>query len=239
MGYVLEYAPWHARCDRYGYVQQHRLVAEHYLGRLLSGVEVVHHEDKDKMNNSPENLLIFPDHSAHMRHHKENSIRYQDHLIDRLCVYSEDSNLSQKDAARLLGISLATVIAMIRENNIDWKSAVVRELSEQSVREALRGRSTLEAAKYLGVHHMTLRNRFDHLLKKRASPGSLNAHKEEIRNLAKQKRAHEIARIFQVNPETVKCHIRRWAKEEPDEWLEILAFQRSRLGIQWSRKRKA
>lgn len=44
-------------------------------------------------------------------------------------------------------------------------------LTERLVREALRGRSTAEAATLLGVHHQTLRNRFDHLLVKRRSPG--------------------------------------------------------------------
>ena len=43
-------------------------------------------------------------------------------------------------------------------------------LLEDEVRKALQGRSTLEASKILGVHHMTLRNKFDHLLKKRRSP---------------------------------------------------------------------
>lgn len=46
------------------------------------------------------------------------------------------------------------------------------DLTEEAVREALEGRTTLEAATLLGVHHQTLRNRFDYLLKKRKPPGS-------------------------------------------------------------------
>jgi hypothetical protein len=44
-------------------------------------------------------------------------------------------------------------------------------LTEGQVRGALEGRTTAEAAELLGVHHQTLRRRFDHLLTKRRSPG--------------------------------------------------------------------
>ena len=48
-------------------------------------------------------------------------------------------------------------------------------LTETQVREALVGRTTDEAARYLGVGRMTLYRRFDHLLTKRRSPrGSTN-----------------------------------------------------------------
>ena len=45
-------------------------------------------------------------------------------------------------------------------------------LTEDMVKAALQGRTTLEAAKFLGVNHQTLRNRFEHLLSKRRSPHS-------------------------------------------------------------------
>lgn len=44
-------------------------------------------------------------------------------------------------------------------------------LRRGQVRRALRGRSTKEAAAALGVHHQTLRNRFEDLLQKRRGPG--------------------------------------------------------------------
>lgn len=51
---------------------EHRIVAEQILGRPLLPGEIVHHIDKDKRNNSPENLIIFPNQSAHVRWHYEN-----------------------------------------------------------------------------------------------------------------------------------------------------------------------
>lgn len=44
-------------------------------------------------------------------------------------------------------------------------------LRRGQVRKALRGRTTKAAAEILGVHHQTLRNRFEELLQKRRSPG--------------------------------------------------------------------
>lgn len=49
----------------------HRFVMEQYLGRELSEAEVVHHVDGNKLNNSIDNLELFPDKSSHIRHHQE------------------------------------------------------------------------------------------------------------------------------------------------------------------------
>lgn len=45
---------------------EHRAVAEAKLGRPLQAGEVVHHEDGNKQNNHPENVVIFSSQTAHM-----------------------------------------------------------------------------------------------------------------------------------------------------------------------------
>lgn len=67
-GYWHVRVPNHPHARKSGYVAEHRLVMEEVLGRYLQPGEVVHHLDKDRENNSPENLIIFPSNAAHLKH---------------------------------------------------------------------------------------------------------------------------------------------------------------------------
>lgn len=60
--------------DTHKYV--HRWAAEKKLGRRLRSGEVVHHIDRDKTNNHPSNLYVFPNQAAHDRAHKYDANRF-------------------------------------------------------------------------------------------------------------------------------------------------------------------
>lgn len=51
-------------------IHEHRAVAEQVLGRSLYRGEVVHHEDLNKQNNHPFNLIVFRSQAEHSKHHK-------------------------------------------------------------------------------------------------------------------------------------------------------------------------
>jgi len=61
--------PKHPCCNIRGYYREHRFVCESILGRYLTREEVPHHIDKNTVNNKPENLYLFPNHSKHMKYH--------------------------------------------------------------------------------------------------------------------------------------------------------------------------
>lgn len=58
-GYVLILCPGHKRADCRGYVPEHVLVAEQMLGRPLKKNERVHHKNKKRDDNRPENLQVM------------------------------------------------------------------------------------------------------------------------------------------------------------------------------------
>jgi hypothetical protein len=54
----------------------HRWAAEKKLKRKLRRGEVVHHKDRNKTNNHPNNLHVFPNQAAHDRAHKFDAYRF-------------------------------------------------------------------------------------------------------------------------------------------------------------------
>lgn len=65
-GYVLVKVPDHPKANRAGYVREHRLVMERYLGRYLTDDEVVHHKNDMTDDNRLENLELFAKNSDHL-----------------------------------------------------------------------------------------------------------------------------------------------------------------------------
>jgi hypothetical protein len=67
--YIRIYKPDHPYCDSLGYVYEHRLVMEQFLGRYLEPAEVIHHIDGDTTNNNIENLMLFSGTGSHLKYH--------------------------------------------------------------------------------------------------------------------------------------------------------------------------
>lgn len=83
--YKAIYTPTHPRKLQNGCVYEHVLIAEEKLGRYLKDGEIVHHLDMDKMNNSPENLIVFINQAEHAKFHYYN-------CDENLLIQNEDGS---------------------------------------------------------------------------------------------------------------------------------------------------
>lgn len=63
-------SPPHPKANAKGYYPLHRVLAENKIGRLLSDGEVVHHEDGNRENDDPANLVVMQL-AEHTRHHNK------------------------------------------------------------------------------------------------------------------------------------------------------------------------
>lgn len=75
-GYKYQYFPSHPHATKDGYVLEHRLVMEFKIGRILNKNEVVHHKDKNRLNNSIDNLELVVGSGKHlMKFHNVRDIK--------------------------------------------------------------------------------------------------------------------------------------------------------------------
>jgi hypothetical protein len=108
-GYVWEELPGHHLQNLWGYVAQHRLVAEDILGRELLPGETVHHIDECRSNNSRENLVVMGT-TAHRRYHaRKAGLASRSPITRKMVREALRSEGGIKPAARLLKVSHSTL----------------------------------------------------------------------------------------------------------------------------------
>ena len=78
-GYRYIWKPDHPACTKYGYVFEHRLVMERYLGRYITEDENIHHKNGIKTDNRIENLQLCESNSKHRHLHTKD-------MSDRFCL---------------------------------------------------------------------------------------------------------------------------------------------------------
>lgn len=81
LGYVRVYCPMHREANTWGYVYEHRLVAEQMIGRDLVPGEIVHHKNRKRWDNRPENLEVLTKEEHGLLHATEDRNMNRSNLI--------------------------------------------------------------------------------------------------------------------------------------------------------------
>ena len=80
--YIIIHSPNHPYKNFYGYVYEHRLIVESKIGRYLKSKEVVHHINRIRDDNRPENLMAFKSDRAHQLFEHGKAIDPSDIIFD-------------------------------------------------------------------------------------------------------------------------------------------------------------
>lgn len=84
-GYIKLYRPENPMSDKRGEIYEHRLVMSKKLGRPLKSYEHVHHRNKVRSDNRPENLELFSTQRDHVVNHAivdlRKYIKYLENLL--------------------------------------------------------------------------------------------------------------------------------------------------------------
>ena len=105
-GYRTIYKPEHPHARQNAYVYEHILVAEQKLGRPIQNGEIIHHIDENKLNNDPNNLMIFKNHKEHTKYHWD----HRNHKF----ITKDGRLLSYDDMAREANIPYLTAYQRIK-----------------------------------------------------------------------------------------------------------------------------
>lgn len=72
----------HPSANQLGYVYEHRIIVEKFLGRYLKKTESVHHINGNRIDNRIQNFLVFKNEKAHQKLEKNGKLIKSEIILD-------------------------------------------------------------------------------------------------------------------------------------------------------------
>lgn len=111
-GYIMRKVNNHPRQNSRGYVPEHRLVYERYLGRFLDCKEVIHHINGDREDNRIENLQLSIENGEHIKEYHQKRRNNNGQFICNEPIFNEIKfRLFDKDRKVNIIYTLAKLIS--------------------------------------------------------------------------------------------------------------------------------
>ena len=167
-GYVYEFFPGHPLQNYWGWVAQHRLVAEDKIGRPLRQgkdhhyAEHAHHIDDCRTNNHPDNIEVMTKSAHHSHHSRQYSLNSKGAKITPEQVRAALVGRTLKETAAFLGIHNQTLRNKFPDEIAHRKRKSPTNINDPKVIEAVRALAKdstlgfLDVAKKLGMNELTV-----------------------------------------------------------------------------------
>ena len=111
-GYIMRKVNNHPKQNKRGYVAEHRLVYERYLGRFLDSKEVIHHINGNREDNRLENLQLSIENSEHIKKYHNKARNENGQFVCENPIFNEIKfRLFDKDKKVTLIFTLTKLIS--------------------------------------------------------------------------------------------------------------------------------
>lgn len=111
-GYIMRKVNNHPKQNKRGYVAEHRLVYERYLGRFLDSKEVIHHINGNREDNRLENLQLSIENSEHIKEYHNKARNENGQFVCESPIFNEIKfRLFDKDKKVTLIFTLTKLIS--------------------------------------------------------------------------------------------------------------------------------
>ena len=111
-GYIMRRVNNHPKQNKRGYVAEHRLVYEKYLGRFLDSKEVIHHINGNREDNRLENLQLSIENGEHIKKYHNKARNENGQFVCEEPIFNEIKyRLFDKDKKATLIFTLKKLIS--------------------------------------------------------------------------------------------------------------------------------